>query len=133
MALRDRLPLPRPKREPDYSLTIVNIVLLLIFFFLVAGQMTTAPSIPVQLSETARLPIEALPKPILIWEADDAITLDEVPVTPADLPEVLKDLTILHLFIDRDEPADALLTLLTNDAFAHLEIRLVTINQRTTP
>ena len=78
MALRDRLPLPRPKREPDYSLTIVNIVLLLIFFFLVAGQMTTAPSIPVQLSETARLPIEALPKPILIWEADDAITLDEV-------------------------------------------------------
>ena len=130
MPLRQAVPKHhRHKSAPDVSLAIVNIVLLLIFFFLITGRMTNAPSFAVELSETVELPIEHLPKPILVLEPGDRLMLDGEDVAEADLADAVADLTVLHLLIDRNESANVLVAVLGKPEFAHLELRLVTIHR----
>ena len=133
MQIRRLIPRTHDRPTPDTSLAIVNIVLLLIFFFLITGQLTTQPAIPVELSETAELPIEALPEPVLIWEDAGEMTLDGDPITADELAEALADRTRLHLLIDRNESAQVLIDLLARPDFAHLDISLVTIHRRGEP
>lgn len=130
MSMRRLLPITHQRPTPDTSLAIVNLVLLLIFFFLMTGRLATAPGIAVELSETAELPVEALPEPILIWEDADTLSLNGDPLAPEELPAAVADQRLLHLLIDRDESAGVLLDLLARPEFAHLEIRLVTIHRR---
>lgn len=133
MALRLRLDRPASRPRPDTSLAIINIVLLLIFFFLISGRLATVADLAVELPETVELPIEALPKPVLVWQGPDQMTLDGVPVAPADLAAALARLTRLHLLVDRNESAEVLLDLLRREEIAHLEILLVTVHRRKTP
>ncbi|ARE41198.1 hypothetical protein RGUI_3057 [Rhodovulum sp. P5] len=133
MTMRRLIPKTNVGMRTDVSLTIVNIVLLLIFFFLVTGQLANAPGIAVELSETAELPIENLPKPILIWGSENEISLNGDPIEPEALGIALADASILHLLIDRNESAQILLELLAKPEFSHLELRLVTIHRNTPP
>jgi biopolymer transport protein ExbD len=130
MAVRKIIPRTHLSRgAPDVSLAIVNIVLLLIFFFLVTGQMTTVQGFTVEISETTELPVEHLPQPILIFENDGSLTLNEDPVDEAALAAAVADFEVLHLLIDRNETADTLIDLLARPAFDHLEMRLVTVHR----
>lgn len=133
MSTRRLIPRTHVRPTPDTSLAIINIVLLLIFFFLLTGRLASAPGIPVQLSETAELPIAALPKPILVWEGDDELTLDGMPIAADALDAALADRTLLHILIDRSESARVLIDLLAKPEFAHLSISLVTIHRSTDP
>ena len=133
MTLRRLIPRTHARRTPDTSLAIINIVLLLIFFFLLTGRLASAPGIPVQLSETAELPIAALPKPILVWEDETRLTLDGAPIAADALDAALADETQLHILIDRSESARILIDLLAKPEFAHLTISLVTIHRRSDP
>ncbi|WP_121632450.1 ExbD/TolR family protein [Tropicibacter alexandrii] len=129
MARRALLP-PRPTRQPpDTSLAIVNIVLLLIFFFLATGSMTATPQHTLALSQTADLPIEQLPKPILIVEEGDVISIDGEPVAPELLGSAVQDMTVLHVLSDREARAGILLDLLARPELSTLEVRLVTIHR----
>lgn len=133
MALRRMIPKTHVRSTPDTSLAIINIVLLLIFFFLLTGRLAQAPGIPVELSQTADLPIAALPKPILVWEGDSDLTLDGTPIAPDALEAALADQTQLHILIDRAESARVLIDLLARPEFAHLGISLVTIHRSGEP
>ncbi|MEL6426040.1 MAG: biopolymer transporter ExbD, partial [Pseudomonadota bacterium] len=50
--------------ELDVSLAIVNIVLLLIFFFLATGRLLNPVDARIDLSDTSDLPLDQLPSPI---------------------------------------------------------------------
>ncbi|AUC56143.1 MAG: ExbD/TolR family protein [Sagittula sp.] len=128
MAIR-HIPRTHKKQQPDISLAIVNIVLLLIFFFLVTGRLTNAPTFAIELSETADLPVEHLPKPILVLEPEGVMMLDGELVDDVQLANGVADQTILHLLIDRNESAQSLIDVLGKPEFAHLEIRLVTVHR----
>jgi biopolymer transport protein ExbD len=133
MAIRRIIPRTHQKQAPDISLAIVNIVLLLIFFFLITGRMTNAPSFAIELSETAELPVEHLPKPILIFEPGDVMSLDGEVIEPDALADAVADYTALNLLIDRNENAHTLLDILGKPEFDHLDIRLVTIHRSGEP
>ncbi|MGH1369544.1 MAG: biopolymer transporter ExbD [Maritimibacter sp.] len=123
------LPKPREKRDPDFSLAIVNIVLLLILFFLATGALVNTPSQGVNISETLDLPMDQLPRPVLIIEPNGALVLDDQPTTEAELIEALKGERVLHVLIDRDAPALDLLKVLATDGLDRLDIKLVTAHK----
>lgn len=134
------LPPMRPRVAPDVSLAIVNIVLLLILFFLATGAMVNRATGPVTISATRELPIAQLPRPVLSLRGTE-LALDGTPVTAADLPARLAEALAerpasarrLHLVIDRDAPALELLGLLDQPGLAGLEVMLVTVHERSAP
>ncbi|MCQ0969169.1 biopolymer transporter ExbD (plasmid) [Paracoccus sp. TK19116] len=128
--------LPRRRRSPriDVSIAIVNIVLLLIFFFLVTGQVTADERVEgVALPKTSALPLDQLPRPILIVESGGGLLLNGEPVA-ADLLGVALDAlpqpVTLHLLIDRTAPADGLVALLNHPALDDRAVKLVTLRDR---
>ena len=123
------LPVQSEPLKPDVSLFIVNIVLLLILFFLATGSLVATPDQGVKLSETKDLPIDQLPSPVLVVEEDGALTLDGEPVASDNLVQALAGQRILHLLIDRTAPALDLLELVDRPGLENLDIRLVTIHR----
>ena len=127
-------PLPRPhhKVQLDVSLAIVNIVLLLIFFFLATGQLLNPPTQGVDLAETSELPLDQLPSPILIVHDDGRWELDGQPVAPDLLGTALADVSLpvtLHILIAGAAPAGSLMAIVNRPELASAELRLVTLRQ----
>lgn len=126
--------LPKPSKpiKLDVSLAIVNIVLLLILFFLATGQLLHPPKSDLDLAETTELPLDVLPSPILVVADDGSWELDGQPVAP-DLIDVaiasLPQPVTLHVLINRQAPATSLLTVLNTPALQGLEMRLVTLRK----
>src|SRR5690606_24447675 len=83
-----RLPRRRVPARLDPALAIVNIVLLLIFFFLGAGQSTQPPG-DLQLAQTQLLPPGTLPSPVLELHGAERWLLDGQPILPDLLPAAL--------------------------------------------
>lgn len=129
------LPTPRKPIKMDVSLAIVNIVLLLILFFLATGQLLNPPTSDVDLAETRELPLDALPSPILVvsgetWELDGAtVAPDLIDVALADLPQPV----VLHVLIARDAPAGGLLEVMNTPGLEDTELRLVTLRKSDVP
>ncbi|WP_417262054.1 ExbD/TolR family protein [Celeribacter sp.] len=124
-----RLHPPELKIKLDSSLAIVNIVLLLIFFFLTTGSLIGAGEFQVRLPETEDLPLDLLPKPLLIVEGDGAMVLDGEPVAPGTLNDLLIDHPVLHVLADRETRAFDLLDALAAEQLIAVEIRLVTLHR----
>ncbi len=132
--------LPGRKRriENDVGLAIVNIVFLLIFFFLTTGQMLSNAAQGIDIAETTDLPLDRLPKPILVVGPGGALELDGRPVD-ADLLGVAvrgtsdaPPITLLHVLIARDAPAGALLDVIARPELAPVALRLVTLRRGAT-
>ena len=122
------LPPVTRRTKLDTSLAIVNIVLLLIFFFLATGSIMNSPDYGVDLSETSELPIDMLPQPILIVAPDGSLSLNGEPIASEDLAFELIDDPVLHLMMERDAPAENLLEILGREDLFATEIRLVTLH-----
>lgn len=131
MARLSRLPAPRRHLTMDSSLTIVNIVLLLIFFFLTTGSLSTPHQITVTLPDTSTLPLDLLPEPLLVVDEDGGLTLDGVPVGRGTLAQTLGDSPTLHILADRAANAGALLDALADEKLIAVQIRLVTVHRKT--
>ncbi|MEO9575361.1 MAG: biopolymer transporter ExbD [Tateyamaria sp.] len=125
---KTRLPPPRPTKAIDSSLAIVNIVLLLIFFFLATGSLIASDSVEIDLPETTQLPLDLLPKPLLAVDGDAAMTLDGVPLEPGALAEALIDFPTLHVLADRELGAGVLLDLLAAEELVAVSVKLVTLH-----
>ena len=126
-----RLPARRRVSQIDVSLAIVNIVLLLIFFFVVSGQ-EYADMGDVNLSETSALPLERLPKPLLVIDRAGEWSLDGEPITPELLPIALQEqggTGDLFLVLDRAAPASQLIAALNRPELEPFRLRLVTLRQ----
>tara|TARA_R110002095_G_scaffold123293_3_gene107165 strand:+ start:99 stop:509 length:411 start_codon:yes stop_codon:yes gene_type:complete len=127
-----RLVPPRRRKEADFSLAIVNIVLLLVFFFLITGSMVQNGEARVNLAETTNLPLERLPRPLLLIDAQGAMALDGVVMQAdqvaaalgPDLPEAL------YLLADQSLSADRLMALTTRPDLAGVSMRLITLHIR---
>lgn len=130
--------LPRAKKpiQLDVSLAIVNIVLLLIFFFLATGQLLNPPSQNVDLAETSDLPLDQLPAPILVVDPAGNWELDGAPLAPELLGVALENLTApvtLHILIAGDAPAGSLLNIVNRPELASTAMKLVTLRVAAEP
>lgn len=126
-----RLPPRRKNAHIDVSMAIVNIVLLLIFFFVVSGQ-EYAEMGEVDLSETSALPLERLPKPLLAINRAGEWSLDGEAITPELLPLALEKEAVegdVFLVLDRAAPASQLIATLNRPELEPYRLRLVTLRQ----
>lgn len=123
------LPRPVKKVRVDTSLSIVNIVLLLILFFLATGQLMNAPSHGVDLSRTTDLEIKNLPAPVLVVGPGGTVAVDGEPVTPQELAAALEGQDKVFVLIARDAPAVELLDVLARPELAAAEVQLVTVHE----
>lgn len=113
----------------DTSLAIVNIVLLLIFFFLVTGQEARLDT-SAQLSTTRALDPATLPSPVLEVIDAENWRLDGEAVLPEMVPAALAHITgPLHLVMDRAAPGGLLVDVLGRPELAGHEIVLVTLRE----
>jgi biopolymer transport protein ExbD len=70
------IPAPPPRRKPDFTLTMINIVFLLLLFFLTTGSLTNRNEAQADIPFTRDLPLEKLPRPLLLLTADGSLFLD---------------------------------------------------------
>lgn len=127
---------PRNPARMDVSLAIVNIVLLLIFFFLATGRLLNPADNKLDLSETTELPLDHLPKPILIVKRDGSWELDGKDIVPENIDLALSDLSkpkVLFLLIGRTAPANSLLEVIDRPELKDINIRLVTLHRQEIP
>jgi len=126
--MQSRLPQRRKGAQFDSSLAIINIVLLLIFFFITTGSLMSSRTVEVSLPETTRLPLDLLPEPLLIIQADGAMLLDGEVVEKGALAAALIDSPTVHVLTDREMTAGTLLTILDEEALIAVEVQLVTLH-----
>lgn len=122
-----RLPQAKKGAEIDLSLAIVNIVLLLILFFLIAGQLVTIQEFKVDPAVTRKLAVEILPSPVLIHLGPGQWELDEAPIALSELSTALADAKVVHILADQSAAALEIVELTMAPELAHLELRLVTV------
>lgn len=125
-----RLALPRERHKMDSGLAIVNIVLLLIFFFLTTGSLSNSTTVTVSLPETTELPLDLLPKPLLTVSLEGDLTLDGVPIERGSLAEALVDDPMLHVLADREANAGELFDLIAAEELIAVQVRLVTVHRK---
>lgn len=131
---------PRPRRAVDFSLAIVNIVLLLIFFFLISGTLVRRDELAVVPPETSDLPLDRLPRPLLLMapEGEDW-SLDGHGFAAADLGAALDSVfggtapPVLFVLAGAGLPADALMGLMQRPELSATALRLVTVHVRPEP
>jgi len=131
-----RLPTRAPKIEMDVSFAIVNIVFLLLFFFLIIGQSPNTQTEGIDLAETTELPLDRLPSPILVVTAQGAWELDGAAIAPEFLAVAMQAMprpVVLHVLINRNAPADSLLQIVTRPDLAEVDLRLVTLKTNGRP
>lgn len=126
-----RLSLPRHEtRKPDFSLAMVNIVLLLVLFFIVVGAPADPAERDIRLPEVRDLPIEALPRPLLRLTSGDGLVLDGQIVARTALISAIRQgdgPQMLHLLVARDHAARAVLALSAELGAAGAQVKLVTV------
>ncbi|MBE1283401.1 MAG: biopolymer transporter ExbD [Rhodobacteraceae bacterium] len=128
---RTRLPSGRVRHPIDSSLAIVNIVLLLIFFFLATGSLMSSRTIEVALPETTELPLDLLPGPLLTVSAQGDMMLNGEPLQAGELAEATKDSPTLYVLTDHDLSAVTLLEILDAEALVAVNVQLVTLHRNT--
>jgi biopolymer transport protein ExbD len=131
-----RLPQRAPKTEMDVAFAIVNIIFLLLFFFLIIGQTPNRQTEDMRLAETSELPLDRLPSPILVVTAQGGWQLDGTPIAPEFLAVAMQDMPrplVLHVLVNRDAPAESLLQIVTRPDLAEVDLRLVTLKTKKTP
>ncbi|MCL1629192.1 hypothetical protein M3N55_10650 [Roseibaca sp. V10] len=126
-----RLALPRHEtRKPDFSLAMVNIVLLLVLFFIVVGAPADPAERDLRLPEVRDLPIEALPRPLLRLTSGDGLVLDGQIVARAALVAAIRQgdgPQVVHLLVARDHDARSVLALSAELGGAGAQVKLVTV------
>lgn len=125
----------RPKRtRPDFSLTIINIVFLLLLFYLATGSLIKQNELTADIPFTRDMPLERLPRPLLLAAADGSLFLDGKPISLGDLreaaPRAVGDRPYLNVLAERTLAADSLLAILAEAQAAGVPARLVTLRER---
>ncbi len=130
------LPRPRARLKMDISFAVVNIVLLLIFFFLVTGRLLNPIDPEIELAETSELPLDALPSPLLVVTATGGWQLDGRDLAPELLGIAISELPqppVLNLLINRHAEAQALMAVLARPELQGVQLRLVTLRRKAAP
>lgn len=129
--------LPRTRSQRgrlDFALPTINIIFLLMLYFLVAGTLAQRNELNVAPPETSRYPADRLPRPLLLI-TDEGYVLDGLPIEPDMLVSAARgaldrarvgELNILTSATYRAEPFLALLAQF--DAMA-VPVRLVTVER----
>lgn len=118
--------IPRKKTQKgDFSLAIINVVFLLLFFFILTGTVVQQKEMAVAPPFTKKLPLERLPRPLITVSNIDELYLDGQPI----LLDVL--LTKIAQSAEDKEEAFPALNVLADGALSAKSFLLVVDSLRT--
>ncbi|WP_274627911.1 ExbD/TolR family protein [Arvimicrobium flavum] len=124
----------RPRKtRPDFSLTVINIVFLLLLFYLATGSLIKQNELEADIPFTRDLPLEKLPRPLLLATADGQIYLDGAPLSLEEVPGAVKAIPegmFVNVLAERTMMADALMAVLARAQASGRPVRLVTLRDR---
>lgn len=130
--------LPNGRRERprmEFALPTINVIFLLMLYFLSAGTLAEQAELSVPPPQTVQVPSERLPRPLLVVGADSAMALDGTVVTDADVDAAslaaieAAGAAELNLLVPRDMAAAPFLMLLARLDAAGIPVRLVTVER----
>jgi len=128
----------QPRRPtPDFTLNIINIVFLLLLFYLVTGSLAKQVEMEADVPVTADPPLERLPRPLLMATASGNLYIDGQPVALADVSEAARkafagrqEAGFLNILADRSMPAGTFLDILARAGTSGAPLRIVTMRKR---
>ena len=125
------LPRPRKRARPDFSLAIINIVFLLMLFYLATGSLIKPAELAADAPVTRDLPLELLPRPLLLVEAEGALFIDGVPVAKEALADAARNAAAeagaLNVLADRSLSARDLFDIIAQVEAGGVPLRIVTL------
>ncbi|MFP5508345.1 MAG: ExbD/TolR family protein [Alphaproteobacteria bacterium] len=125
--------IPSQRRRADPTITLINVVFLMLMFFLVAGTIAAPPPADLRLVQLAQAD-PLVPPEVLSMTTDGQVIWKGAPADPAAYVAALPPEAqgIARVMPDRDAPAVALITLARALRSAGAaEVRIVT--ERSTP
>jgi len=103
-------PQKTPRRRPDPTITLINVVFLMLTFFLIAG--TLAPSLPDKVRLVRLAEVDPINAPdLLALDAEGRILWQGREATPQEYAATLTRVGIARILPDRDAPAAAVVAL----------------------
>jgi len=133
----NHIPRFRKRTRPDFSLAVVNIIFLLLLFYLATGSLIKPSELATEAPVTRDLPLELLPRPLLLVAADGSLRLDGVPVTQGALAETARrsgtELAVLNVLADRAMAGRDFLDVLARLETGGVPLRIVTLRARPAP
>lgn len=130
----NHIPRLRRRTRPDFSLAVVNIIFLLLLFYLATGSLIKPSELETEAPVTRDLPLELLPRPLLLVAADGSLRLDGVPVTQGALAETARqsgaELAVLNVLADRAMAGRDFLDVLARLDTGGVPLRIVTLRER---
>ncbi|KRA53064.1 hypothetical protein ASD80_13800 [Devosia sp. Root635] len=125
----------RPRQRMEFALPTINVIFLLILYFLSAGTLAEQAELSVPPPQTVQVPDERLPRPLLVVDADQVMALDGVVVADADIADAslaaieATGAGELNLLVPRNMAAAPFLALLARLDAAGVPVRLVTVER----
>jgi biopolymer transport protein ExbD len=125
---------PRRRPKPDFSLTIVNIVFLLLLFYLTAGTLVSQSEFEAAAPVTADLPLDRLPRPLLVV-GTNGLFIDGRAIGRKALAAAVDEAMdakagFLNVLAEKDMPAGEFLDIVGEAGLADIPIRIVTLRDR---
>ena len=77
----DSLPVRKSAPTADFSLAIINVVFLLLFFFILTGSVVQRSEMEIRAPFTRNLPLERLPRPLIVISQNGELFLDGQSIT----------------------------------------------------
>lgn len=132
------IPRPPARRKPDFSLAMINIVFLLLMFFLVSGSIVQKVETLVVPPLAEELPLERLPRPLLVLDRDGAARLDGVVLALDEIAAHAREKTqgsslFVNILAERDMPARPMLEIIERLTAAGVPARIVTLSSDKLP
>lgn len=129
------IPRPRKRPKPDFSLAVINIVFLLLLFYLVTGSLMRPEEMQADAPVTSELKPDLLPRPLLVVAADGTLLLDGVSVDRAALGVAAQGAVgeggVLNVLADRSMAGRAFLELLAQLDAGGVPLRIVSLRSDT--
>jgi biopolymer transport protein ExbD len=126
---------PKVRERMEFALPTINIIFLLMLYFVVAGTIIQQNELSIAPPQTARVPTDRLPRPLLLIDNTGAMFLDGLEVDRASLvPAVVARVASisgtavqLNILAPADMSAQPFLQLLTALDAANVPLRVVTV------
>jgi biopolymer transport protein ExbD len=134
---------PRVKRRErmEFALPTINVIFLLMLYFLVAGTIVQKDELSVLPPLTSEAATDRLPRPLLVVTEVGTFTLDGVPIERGELVRAaataiaspLAQTPQLNVLAPRDMAAGPFLELLAEFGAGGVPVRLVTVEPEASP
>jgi biopolymer transport protein ExbD len=127
---------PKPQRERlEFALPTINIIFLLMLYFVVAGTIVQNDELSVTPPVTSETPTDRLPRPLLVVNDSGALMLDGRPLTRDELLAAAADAVSrsqsqqLNVLAPAEMAAPPFLELINAFASANIPVRVVMIDK----